>query len=165
MTYYRDRLSAIVGDLVECMCDRLAVEGAGPLCFCGLMPGGAVAWDYCGQCSGATCGMGYVTVVTVYPYESFPEQSAYSKCDRPLAATLTIGALRCAPIPAEDGTLPGEVEQTEAALAAIADMDALYSTIVCCKFAEVSVGAYIPLAAAGGCMGGAWELTVALDGY
>ena len=89
-------------DLADCVCSELAETGAGPTCWCGLYPGAAVSWEYCGECGGGTCGMGYVRASGVFPYESFPEAAIDIHCARPLAWSIEVGALRCFPQP-DDG--------------------------------------------------------------
>jgi hypothetical protein len=163
-TYWSQQLSKVTAQLVDCVCAALAEKGAGPACFCGLVSGPTPAWDYCGECSGGNCGMGYVAVTSVFKYESFPDAVGFTACDRPLAVTLTVGALRCTPIPSEDGDLPDEMDHAESALGLFADMGALYDAIACCGLRDVVVGEWTAFPSAGGCGGGAWEVTVALDG-
>lgn len=94
--------------LATCVCEFLALEGAGPTCWCGLVPGGPnVSWEACsgGECRTDVCGMGYVRLGTVFPYETFPVQTITDRCDRPLAWGVEVGALRCVPVH-DDGTPP-----------------------------------------------------------
>jgi hypothetical protein len=161
---YSQRLSVIIADLTECLCALLASEGAGPTCFCGLVPGEAPAWDYCGECAGDNCGMGFIVVQSVFPSTTFPGAVEFSKCDAPLAAGLQVGALRCVPTLGEQGELPDETDQRESGLALIADMGAIHKAIACCGIKQYALGSYVPLGPTGGCAGGAWELTVGLDG-
>jgi len=46
--------------LSDCVCELLVTHGAGSTCWCGLYPGAAVSWEYCGECQSGACGMGYV---------------------------------------------------------------------------------------------------------
>lgn len=164
MTPNSTRLAKAVADLVECLCKALAEEGAGPTCFCGVVPGDQVAWDYCGECAGGNCGMGYVKVNSVFATTSFPGPREYTKCNAYLAAEIGVGALRCSPIPTEDGELPTEADMQEAFLAQIADMGAIHRAIQCCGFADYFLGTYDPQGPNGGCVGGEWTVTVLLDG-
>ena len=59
-------------ELADCVCEQLATAGAGPTCWCGVYPGAEVAWDYCGECNGGHCGMGWVRLRAVFPYDIFP---------------------------------------------------------------------------------------------
>lgn len=164
MTPNATRLAAAVASLVECLCKALAEEGAGPTCFCGVVPGDQVAWDYCGECSGGNCGMGYVKVNSVFATSTFPGGREFSKCNAYLAVELTVGALRCAPMPDEDGALPSEEEMQESWLATVADMGAIHRAIACCGFSDYFLGNYEPQGPQGGCVGGEWTVTVLLDG-
>lgn len=157
------RIAEVADQVAACVCDSVATIGAGPVCFCGLVASPTPSWDYCGQCDGGACGMAYVTVIESFAYESFPEELAYSKCDRPLGLTLAVGTLRCAPLPGEDGTLPSEAEQSEAALAVLADMSALYEAVTCCGLRDVAVMGWEALPENGGCVGGRWLFRVGLD--
>jgi hypothetical protein len=107
--------------------------------------------------------MGYITVQSVFPSLTFPEQETYAKCAAPFAAAITVGALRCSPTMSEDGDLPSEEEMLESFLATNADMGAILEAIQCCSaFDEYALGSWTPLGPTGGCAGGEWTLTVAL---
>lgn len=162
MTSLDVRLADVLGRLSDCLCDRLAKVGAGPTCFCGVLPGDSAAWDYCGACDGASCGMGYVIVRQVYPTAVFPIQREWSPCDSPMAVALSVGALRCIPMPSDTGDLPSEGEMLESTLAVLADMAAMQQAILCCGFRDVSLGEYVSLGPAGGCAGGEWSVVVGL---
>jgi hypothetical protein len=157
------RLSKVVAALTDCLCEGLTQHGAGPTCWCGLFPGTEVAWDYCGECSSRKCGMGYVRIVSVYESDSFPTPNPdQSRCGSPLAVQLAVGALRCLPTMEQDGSLPDEAAMLEAGLAVIADMGAMREALRCCDVDELVIGAYTPLGARGGCVGGEWSVWVAL---
>jgi hypothetical protein len=141
-------------DLADCVCAELAETGAGPTCWCGLYPGAAVSWEYCNECSGGTCGMGYVRAAGVFPYDSFPIPVIDDRCVRPLAWSVEVGALRCIPTPG-DGELPSPTVMAEVALAQVMDAQALYRAVKCCGM-EVSVERYFPVGPQGGCIGGFW---------
>jgi hypothetical protein len=158
-------LSKVVAALTDCVCETLATKGGGPTCWCGLFPGAEVSWDYCGECSGGTCGMAYVRLVSVYESQQFPQQDPLpSNCGAPLVAELAIGALRCIPVAERDGSLPDEAALLEAGLATFADMAAIRTAVMCCDMdeREVALGTYTPLGARGGCVGGEWTVWVAL---
>jgi hypothetical protein len=158
------RLSKVVAALTDCVCDLLASKGGGPPCWCGFWPGTDVPWVGCGgECGKRACGMGYVTVNAVYPSSSFPTPDTGLTCTAPLAATLTVGALRCLPVGDGDG-MPSDSEMLEVGLTVIADMAALREAIRCCLDDDYVLGAYTSLGPDGGCVGGQWTLTVALDG-
>jgi hypothetical protein len=157
------RLAKIVGNLTECLCERLASEGGGRPCWCGLFPGNEVSWDYCGECSNGLCGMAYVRVVSVYESDQFPQPNPIpSKCGSPIVAELAIGALRCVPVMEQDGSLPDEESLLEVGLATFADMAAIRTAVQCCEAdgALFGFGPYQPLGPRGGCVGGEWTVWV-----
>lgn len=164
MSGYGQRLASVIASLSECVCETLTTSGGGPLCWCGLYPGAQVSWDYCGNCSGATCGMGYVRLDAVYPSSSLPQPDITPTCAAPLAARIAVGALRCVPVADDSGNLPEPMDLWESGLQIIADMGALHEAIVCCKPGYYVLGEYTPLGPRGGCAGGEWMVTVALDG-
>lgn len=160
---YARRLETLVAALADCICVGLATDGAGPTCFCGFVAGEAPAWDFCGECEGDKCGMGYITVTSVFPFTTFPNPAEDATCGWEMAATLKVGALRCHPTMGENGELPDVEEMAEAFLSVAADMGALLTAIQCCDaIKEHRIGEWSPLGPGGGCAGGEWTLTVAL---
>lgn len=149
-------------NLADCVCQLLAEKGAGETCWCGVYPGNEVAWDFCGECSGDTCGMGYVHVYSMFPSERFPSEAiGGNACAAPLAVEVRVGALRCLPVADEQGSLPDEGLLLEASLAAVADASAMYEAMCSCIPAG-SIGAYLPMGPRGGCVGGEWQFWVPL---
>lgn len=147
--------------LLSCVCEALTNEGAGPTCSCALYAGEEVAWDTCGMCDDNLCGMGYVRVVDAFQSSTFPlPDDPQDTCPGPLTVQVAVGALRCVPLPDEDGTLPAAEEITESSLALIADMMALFSAALCCDGARV--GNWEPLGPQGGCAGGEWTVWIGL---
>jgi hypothetical protein len=141
-------------ELADCVCEQLAEIGAGPTCWCGVYPGAEVAWEFCGECSGGLCGMGWVRVRAAFPYDVFPNGLIDFKCNKPLAWHVEAGALRCMPTP-PDGQMPSALEMTETALAQAADARALHQAISCCGL-DIAIESYVPLGPLGGCVGGVW---------
>jgi hypothetical protein len=78
---------------------------------------GAATWDECCQ------GMLYVNIVRMYRSEVFPVEDAnWVPCRRsPLVVELTVGVLRCAPLPDDRGNLPTASDVTAASLAVLDD--------------------------------------------
>ena len=141
--------------LAEEVCSALTVHGAGPTCWCGMYPGAVVSWEHCGECAGGVCGMGYVRLAAVFPYDNFPEPMVDDRCIRPLAWQVEAGALRCLPQPS-DGEPPTAEVTTEVALNQIADAYAIYWALRCTGL-DIAVGSYFPVGPAGGCVGGYWN--------
>jgi hypothetical protein len=146
--------------LADCVCELLGTEGAGPTCWCGLYPGAAVSWDYCGECDDGACGMGYVRLAGGFPYDSFPTPVIDDRCAKPLAWAVEVGALRCFPQPA-DGELPSPAALAEVAIDQALDAAALFKAIRCCDL-ELAVEVYRPVGPEGMCVGGFWTAYAAV---
>ena len=153
-------ISLALVDLAECVCAELAVTGAGPTCWCGLYPGEAVSWEYCENCGADTCGMGYVRLAGVFPYDTFPLPTIDERCVRPLAWAVEVGALRCVPQPAS-GELLDPVSMSEVVLRQTLDAAALHRAMKCCG-QDIAVERYVPVGPAGACVGGFWVGYLAL---
>lgn len=149
-------------DLTTCLCSSVEDAGLPSMCFCGLVPGESVAWDYISE-SGE--GMAWVRVMNIYPSAAFPaaDTTLRSSCASPLAAQVEMGILRCAPMPDDDGTPPSMAAQWEATRLQMADMRAMYSAIRCCydRQEHMVLGQYNPLGPQGGVFGATWQVWLA----
>ena len=156
-------VSAILDELTRCVCRNLEGQGAGPTCWCGMIVSGdGATWDFCGECAGDTCGMGYVRLVSIFPYTTFPQPTP-GVCASEMGLTLEVGALRCLPIAVESGLPPSPEEIEESTLGVIADMHALQQAIMCCDLPGdplVEIGTWMAQGPRGGCVGGAWTVQV-----
>jgi len=150
-----------IDSLLDCICAGLTSQGAGPTCWCGFYPGTEVSWDYCGECSGGSCGMGYVRMVNSYRSSIFPNADVSLNCIAPIVVELVVGSLRCIPVSDEQGALPDEGSMWESSLGILADMTALFDAIACCGM-DHAIGNYTPLGAQGGCAGGEWQVWLSL---
>jgi hypothetical protein len=148
-------------ELTACLCAELEEAQLPELCFCGVVPGADVAWDYVGTSGGD--GMAWVRLVSVYPSTVFPTTDASLRsCATALAAQVELGVLRCAPNPQDDGTPPSAAAQWEATRLQMADMRAMYRAVKCCaaKGRQMVVGQYNPTGPRGGVVGGTWQVWV-----
>ena len=142
--------------LSDCLCTELTVAELLPDdCFCGILPGAQVAWDY-GN------GMAWVRLVNAFPSATFPvqEQTPRGSCQSPIAAELEVGVLNCAPGISAQGALPTQDDQFEASRLQIATMTAVRRAIMCCDIEALFLGAYTPLGPEG-LVGGTWQVFVA----
>lgn len=146
--------------LADCVCTELATTGGGPTCWCGLVPGALVSWEFCGECDGGKCGMGYVRVDGVVPYNVFPVAEIDLNCARPLAIRVEVGALRCIPVAEE---LPSPETLAEVTAIQMMDIWALYRALMCCGASAVAAEAYVPVGPEGGCVGGFWTAFLGFD--
>jgi hypothetical protein len=158
-----DRAAAIMDGLRACFCARLDELGA-PVCSCTLIRGVQALPDSCG-CSGDACGRAWVRLDRIYPSNSFPIQdNTPENCTKAYAAVIELGVLRCVPTLGPQGRLPTAVEDTQAALDALRDADAMLHTFQCCETIQglpAVAGLYLPRDA-GDCGGGSWTITLQL---
>lgn len=148
--------------LADCVCEQLAITGAGPTCWCGLFPGLEVSWDFCTDCANDVCGMGWVRVNGANPYDVFPTATVDLHCAMPLAVELEVGAIRCMPL-TTDGALPTPEQLGDVTLHQLMDALALRTAIQCCGVADIALGLYTPTGPEGGCVGGFWSAFLAVD--
>lgn len=113
-------------------------------------------------------GVGWVRVVSIYPSAVFPQPDLESVRCWPLqwAAVLELGVARCAPTP-EGDELPTPDDWNTIGEAVLSDAAAMRRALCC--FAEADpdrmylAGLWQPLPVDGGCLGGAMQVTVAVD--
>lgn len=141
--------------LSECLCETLEAEGLLPGdCFCGVLPGDNVAWDY-------KEGMAWVRLQDAFPSAVFPTQStALRNCDTPIAATLEVGVLHCHPGLGPNGTFPSREMQFEATRQQMAAMAAMRKAVQCCGIDTLILGLYTPLGPQGLYVGGSWTVYI-----
>lgn len=163
-------LLPVITELAACLCTELEAAGF-TMCFCGLMPGGEVPLDFCGnECDTEGCGgQGWVRVISVFASNDFPIPSESPVCGTGRAATIEVGHAMCAPTPDDDGNPPTVTQQYEATFRQMASMDAMWRAIACCFASSRSkadksyiLGEYTPIPAGGGCLAAVWTLTVEL---
>lgn len=113
-------------------------------------------------------GVGWVRVVSIYPSAVFPNADLEAVRCWPLqwAAILEMGVARCAPTPDADG-IPSPDEWNAISEAVLSDAAAMRRALCC--FTDLDpdrmylAGLWQPLSVEGGCLGGAMQVTVAID--
>lgn len=147
-------------ELAACLCTQLHDSGLPDVCFCGVLPGSEVAWDYASGCD--NCGMAWVRLLGMQPSTAFPQADINpSNCSKPLAYTVEMGVLRCAPMPKEDGTPPTLEEMLDATELQIADAAAMRRAVACCLGVRGWIlGPYQPVGPQGGAVGGLWTVNI-----
>lgn len=159
-------LLPVITALSACLCGELEAAGF-TMCFCGLMPGGEVPLDFCGDgCDTEGCGgQAWVRVVSVFASTNFPNPADAATCATSRAAILEVGHAMCAPQPDNDGTPPSVAEQYDAVFRQMASMDAMWKAIACCfpsQDRDYMLGEYAAIPAGGGCLAAVWTVTVEL---
>lgn len=141
--------------LSECLCETLEEEGLLPGdCFCGVLPGANVAWDY-------REGMAWVRLQDAFPSSVFPTQdTSLSNCNRPMGATLEVGVLHCHPGLGANGNFPTMEMQYEATRQQMAAMAAMRKAVQCCGIDTLILGLYTPLGPQGLYVGGSWTVYI-----
>jgi hypothetical protein len=155
-------------ELASCLCAEIAEAGLPEPCFCGILPGDLVPLDYCQECDGGKCGMAWVRTVNIQEqrvsrYDSMEGSSIRARnCTAPLDMIVEVGVTRCAPMPESDGTPPSMAEQLDSARLVMADQAAALRAIRCCLDSKypIRVGTWLPMGPSGGCIGGAWTVTI-----
>lgn len=158
--------------------NQLVKNGLPPIDKVTIQPGAVIVADYVGN--GKDCGEIIINLITAYPSNPFPQQTLTSTrsgkaaigCGVVLAYQLAVSVLRCAPV--MTGTKQAPIPPTmDVVLAAtrlqMADMQAT-RTAICQALnntgRDYQLGAYTPVGADGGVVGGTWALLVAEhDGF
>lgn len=148
--------------IAACVCAQIEVDGLPATCFCGILPGAEIALDHVGDCAEGVCGMAWVRLIAVYPSTIVgqPNESP-NNCSSLIGMDVELGIVRCASMPADDGTPPSAADlQADAALQ-VADLMALRKAVFCCgNEKDLVLGAYTPVGPAGGAVGGFWTLSL-----
>lgn len=153
-----DAIWPLMVQMQQCLCETLTARGLMPGdCFCGILPGDNVVWDY-------STGMAWVRLVDAYPSTTFPSANTTPRvsCSAMLVATLEVGLLQCAPGMSADGSPPTQAEQFEASRLQMAGMRAVQQAIACCDFDLVVLGTYTPTGPQG-LVGGSWQINVGVE--
>lgn len=165
-----DPVAPIVEELLACLVVRLDEVGA-PVCRAFWHPGANAPWDACGESGDGAEGQAWVAVSRIYPSDNFPAEmvDAHRCFPRGYAAEVTVGILRCAATIDDQGHAPSAEAVTLDAIKTSRDRAIALDAIVCCFIGddaepgEYRMGAWTPLGPDGGCVGGTWTVTVAVD--
>lgn len=158
MVYTPDtKVWPILVELKDCLCTTLREAELLPgNCFCGIMPGSDVSFDY-------QEGMAWVRLTDANLSTTFPTVAEYrSGCGAPLAFGVEVGALNCIPGLSSTGTFPTAAVREEAARVQITTMQKMREAILCCmpKGLEISLGVYTPIGPEGNLVGGTWTASI-----
>jgi hypothetical protein len=154
--------------LLEQLTSEIRAEDWKDPCIITVMPGSAVAFDYCNQCDQ---GMAWTRVAEVVPVVSAQQTTPGVSCASAWEATVELGMIRGAKLPAEsplgdDWVLPDAVEQWMMADQQFEEMGVMYRAVCNVEFEKATGPAtatsYSPVGPEGGCIGGVWLVTVGL---
>lgn len=159
MTSIEKSVMQLLTSLSACLCAKVNEQvKAGtmkPLCFCGIVPGNEVPFDYASE------GMAWVRSGLITPMPI--EDAGGRPCGIEYDVTVQVGMLRCAPgvdeytreLPTVEDMLVSTAEQHR-------DMGLMHEVITCCDTgigSKAVVGEYTPVGPEGGIVGGAWTAT------
>ena len=127
-----------------------------------LYPGAEIAYDDC--CDGQV----WVRLISLTPAGNpTATRTTANPCGVLMwAATIGIGALRCAATLDDQGNAPTPAQLTADTHQMTADAAALSQAIQCCLTPQVNRATILrwdPLGPSGGCVGGEWTVTVLTD--
>lgn len=134
-------------------------------CFCGVMPGERVPFDYVGNCEDKD-GMAWTRLVNSYPATGVGLVSTdVRNCSATMGFDIELGVLRTGPLMTEDGEPPTDAAQLQAVLQQTEDMLSMYRAISCCDALaerDYIVGQYRPFGPQGFALGGTMMVMVTL---
>lgn len=152
-------------ELLDCLCEQLALTTGGPVCRCCLSLGPAPV-DCC-DCDGAgTNGEAFVRVARIYPSMGrFPQQSVeHHRCrNTGLAVELELGVYRCSRQVTEDGSAASCADTIRDVEVALDDAAAMRRALCCFDGPDrgpLVIGQWLPYGPEGGCMGGSMSITL-----
>ena len=152
-------LDELLITLASCLCSQIEESDGPGVCFCGVVPGEAVIFDYAGDCTDTTCGMAWARLITVYPATGVGLPNVLpGNCNGTLGVDIELGIVRCASIGDDRGNPPSPSELTEQTLQQVADAILLFRAVQCCEMVnpkDAVVSAYTPVGPDGGMVGGA----------
>lgn len=155
-----DPVWAKLSKLSSCLCAAIEEAGVDPVCFCGVMPGVAVALDYTNFGCKTSDGMAWVRLSTEYLTEAFPNPLVReSKCGTEIAFVAEVGMVRSMPLN-DDGEPPDAATMMAAAERQITEASIMRKAVVCCLKSGSILGAYTPVGPDGGAIGGSWLVSI-----
>lgn len=155
-----DPITEVLAELAGCLCNQILLDGADPVCFCGVVAGANMAIDYTGQCDDA-CGMAWVRMVTAVPANGFGVPNTETgNCGAALGIDIEMGIARCFPV-TSDGEPPDVASQLAVAAQVNADMMVMRRAIACCSGSkDWVIDNYVPFGPQGMSVGGTWGLSM-----
>lgn len=147
--------------LAACLCAQIITDGSPGVCFCGLVPGEAVALDYLGDCPDGLCGMAWTRLITAYPATILGTPSLEpGNCAIGLGLDIELGIARCASMPATDGTPPSDAQLLADTQQQVADMETMRRAVLCCNEGiDWILTNYTAQGPQGGLVGGSWVVS------
>jgi hypothetical protein len=157
-------INDLLTDLAACLCVQIERDNALKPCFCGVLPGSAVAQDFLPGCLSDEDydGMAWVRLAAAYPANQpgIPVEDPALMDRAGIGIDVEMGIIRSIPVP-EDGI--DEVQAATAVTTQITDMQIIRRAVQCCMTlgrGDYLLTQYTPVGPMGGAVGGAWTLMV-----
>lgn len=157
-------------ELLSCLQERLIVSPTPILPEHVMLRAGQQVTPLLGTNDDECCrGLGWVRIAGITGARGIGELENVSCFSQERTLTLEMGVVRCAPS-APVGSVPTELQWTEAALLLDSDQGDMEAAI-CCAFSdiegspaeEVAVGQYEPLGVDGNCIGGTMQVLIRMS--
>ena len=156
-------------ELLSCLESKLS-EYQAEACRTFIAPGSTPAWDVCCECEQDAEGMAWVQLNSVFPTDDFPDiQTDAMRCPPSgYGAEVAVSILRCASVMDDHGRPPSSDRLTAEARKLARDRSIMLEAVRCCYLQDADPGSYVigswvPLGPDGGCVGGQFSLTIAVD--
>lgn len=157
-----DPVGQAAEELLTCVQTTLetASPGASAMRY-DIRHGTVATWDSCcEQVEGD--GQAWIRVGRVFPTTGgLAQDRTLTECPPALAAEMDVGAVRCIGTVQDGGTPPSGI--TDDALKTTRDIALLLRAAVCCYTGLLRPDQWTPLGPQGGCAGGVWQVTAAVD--
>lgn len=146
--------------LADCLCGTFADADVDELCFCGIVPGAAIAYDYIDRECPDTSGMAWVRLSTQYATRSFPQQLVTSTpCGAEIAVVADLGVIRNIPL-GDNGEPPDAAVMQAVAENQVNEAALMRKAVTCCLGDGVILGQYVPVGPDGGAVGGYFTVSI-----
>lgn len=127
-----ERINGTLLDLAACLCERIESDGLPPPCYCGVVPGDAIAVDYIAACEDQD-GLAFVRLAQVYPASRVGViDQRLNNCGTGFGIEAEVGIIRSAPPWGEEGEPPDEAANLAGSVLLVQDMAAIVGAIQCC---------------------------------
>jgi hypothetical protein len=128
-----DALNEQLLDLAACLCSQIEEEDLPEPCYCGVVPGDAVAVDYVTMNCGRKNGLAFVRLAQVYPASRVGVvNQTLNNCSAGIGVEAEVGIIRRAPAWGKKGEPPTDAANLAGSNLLVDDMAAILAAIQCC---------------------------------
>lgn len=155
MSTLGQRVTSILIELADCLCQEITKREMPAPCFCGVLPGDEAPFVYCNSCQGGQAWVRLVGVGEPASDLSIPTNN----CAGIVVVQIEMGMVSGFVPMGDDGEPVDMSIQLAATERQVDEMDAMYHVLTCCSLSmkeKVSALAYTPVGPDGTCLGGIW---------